>query len=107
MRRETLLDFFDDFASLRGVFLAHDNGFRRREHTYADVARASRAFAARLDAAGVRKGDTVVFWSENRPEWIAALWACLLQGAIVVPSTTAHRPTSCGALPRSSNRGWC
>ena len=85
MRRETLLDFFDDFASLRGVFLAHDNGFRRREHTYAEVARASRAFAARLDAAGVRKGDTVVFWSENRPEWIVALWACLLQGAIVVP----------------------
>ncbi len=67
------------------MFLAHDNGFRRREHTYADVARASRAFAARLDAAGVRKGDTVVFWSENRPEWIAALWACLLQGVIVVP----------------------
>jgi long-chain acyl-CoA synthetase len=85
MRRETLLDFFDDFASGRGVFLAHDNGFRRREHTYADVARASRAFAARLDKAGLGKGDTVVFWSENRPEWIAALWACLLQGIIVVP----------------------
>jgi long-chain acyl-CoA synthetase len=85
MRRETLLDFFDDFASARGVFLAHDNGFRRREHTYSDVARASRAFAARLDAAGLRKGATVIFWSENRPEWIAALWACLLQGIIVVP----------------------
>jgi long-chain acyl-CoA synthetase len=67
------------------VFLAHDNGFRRREYTYADVARASRAFAARLDRRPGQKGDTVVFWSENRPEWIAALWACLLQGVIVVP----------------------
>jgi long-chain acyl-CoA synthetase len=85
MRRETLLDFFDDFADASGVFLAHDNGFRRRDYTYAQVARASRALAARLDAAGLRKGDTVIFWSENRPEWIAALWACLLQGIIVVP----------------------
>jgi long-chain acyl-CoA synthetase len=85
MRRETLLDFFDDFASARGVFLAYDNGFRRREHTYREVARAARAFAARLDEAGLRKGDTVVFWSENRPEWIAAFWGCLLQGIVIVP----------------------
>ena len=80
MRRETLIDFFADLASARGVFLVHDNGYRRREHTYADVARASRALAARLHAAGLAKGDAVILWAENRPEWIVALWACLLQG---------------------------
>src|SRR5207253_9921311 len=25
------------------------------------------------------------FWSENRPEWIIALWGCLLNGTIAVP----------------------
>ena len=85
MRRETLLDFFDDLAETRGVFLAHDNGYRRREHTYQDVARAARALAARLHNAGLRKGDAVAIWSENRPEWIAGLWGCLLQGIVAVP----------------------
>jgi long-chain acyl-CoA synthetase len=84
-RRETLLDFFHDLAAARGEFLVYDSGFRSHAHTYADVARASRAFAARLHAAGLRKGDTVLFWSENRPEWIAALWGCLLQGIVAVP----------------------
>ncbi len=32
----------------------------------------------RLHAAGLRKGDAVVFFSENRPEWIVAFWGCLL-----------------------------
>jgi len=42
-------------------------------------------FAARVHDAGLRKGDAVVFWSENRPEWIAAFWGCLLRGVVVVP----------------------
>ena len=33
----------------------------------------------------MRKGDKIVFWSENRPEWIVAFWACLLRGIVVVP----------------------
>ena len=85
MRRETLLDFFADLAVRRGPFLVHDTGFRSHTYSYAAVARAARAFAARLDRAGLRRGDKVLFWSENRPEWIAALWGCLLQGIVAVP----------------------
>jgi long-chain acyl-CoA synthetase len=85
MRRETLIDFFDDLAALRGPFLVYDNGFRTRTFSYAEVARAARTFAAQLDRAGISKGDTVIFWSENRPEWIAALWGCVLQGVVAVP----------------------
>ena len=85
MPRDTLLDFFRDLSAARGEFLVHDDGFRSRGYTYGEVARAARGFAARLHAHGVRKGDTVIFWSENRPEWVAAFWGCLLGGAIVVP----------------------
>ncbi|HXE80438.1 MAG TPA: AMP-binding protein [Vicinamibacterales bacterium] len=85
MRRETLLDFFADLAEIPGPFLIHDTGFRSRSHSYGEVARAARAFAARLARAGLTHGDKVLFWSENRPEWIAALWGCLLQGIIAVP----------------------
>ncbi len=85
MKRDTLIDFFRDIISIRGEFLVHDDGYRRRAHTYEDVGRAARGFSARLTAAGLRKGDKVVFWGENRPEWIACYWGCLLAGVIVVP----------------------
>ena len=85
MRRDTLLDFFDDVSAGRGEFLVYDDGFRARSYTYAETATAARGFAARLQSAGLGKGDKVVFWSENRPEWIIALWGCLLNGSIAVP----------------------
>ena len=85
MVRDTLIDFFHDLAGARGQFLVYDDGFRARSYSYAEVGRAARGFAARLAAAGVRKGDKVLFWSENRPEWIVAFWGCLLGGIIVVP----------------------
>src|SRR5688572_24300914 len=85
MRRDTLVDFFQDLIALRGEFLVFDDGYRRRTHSYEDVGRAARGFAARLTAAGLRKDDKVVFWGENRPEWIACYWGCLIAGIVVVP----------------------
>jgi len=85
VQRDTLIDFFRDLAALRGEFLVFDDGYRRRSYSYEEVGRAARAFAAKLAAAGFTKGDKVVFWGENRPEWVAAYWGCLLAGVIVVP----------------------
>jgi long-chain acyl-CoA synthetase len=85
VRRDTLIDFFGDLAALPGDFLVHDDGFRSRTHTYEEVGRAAQRFAARLYETGLRKGDKVIFYAENRPEWIVAFWGCLLGGVIVVP----------------------
>ena len=85
MARDTLIDFFHDFSRTRGEFLVYDDGFRSRSFSYAETARRARQLAVRLEDFGLRPGDAVVFWSENRPEWIAAFWACLLRGIVVVP----------------------
>ncbi len=85
MRRDTLLDFFHDLVQLKGTFLVFDDGYRRRQHTYDDAGRAARGFAFRLAQAGLSKGDKVVFWGENRPEWVVCYWGCLLAGIVVVP----------------------
>ncbi|MDE3156353.1 MAG: AMP-binding protein [Acidobacteriota bacterium] len=85
MVRETLVDFFRDLARSRGEFLVYDDGYRTRRHTYREVGAAARGFAARLQAAGLAKGDKVIFWGENRPEWLVALWGCLLTGIVAVP----------------------
>ena len=85
MARRTLLDFFDDLATLNGTFVVHDDGYRTWSFTYAEIASAARAFAARLRDAGVKSDQKVLLWSENRPEWLVVLWGCLLEGVVVVP----------------------
>jgi long-chain acyl-CoA synthetase len=85
VRRDTLIDVFDDLTGIDGEFLAYDDGYRRRAYSYTDVTRAARGFAARLAAAGVTQGDKIVLWGENRPEWIAAYWGAVISGVVVVP----------------------
>jgi long-chain acyl-CoA synthetase len=85
MPRDTLLDFFEDFSTSDDLFLVHDDGYRVRQATYREVAAASRAFAARLAGAGIGPDDKVAIWSENRIEWVVALWGCLLRRVVLVP----------------------
>ena len=68
MRRDTLIDFFDDLAQARGEFMVYDDGFRSRTYSYAEVGRAARGFAVRLASQGLVRGDKVIFFSENRPD---------------------------------------
>ena len=81
----TLVDVFRLLETRRGEFLVYDDGYRVRRHSYADVTRAARGFAARLITHGVGKGAKVILWGENRPEWIACYWGIQLAGAIAVP----------------------
>ena len=89
MTRRTLLDFFADVtggAAAKGApFLVYDDGYRTWTWTYAQLGDAAAAFAAHLRASGVHPGSSIAIWSENRPEWIAALWGALLEGVVVVP----------------------
>jgi long-chain acyl-CoA synthetase len=85
MARRTLLDFYGDLRRAPGPFLVHDDGYRTWSFGYAETAAAAEAFARRLHEAGIGKGDAVVIWSENRAEWIFALWGCLIEGAVLVP----------------------
>ncbi len=85
MPRNTLVDVFEDLGSTAGEFLVHDDGLRTRRYRYDEVAAAARGFSGRLHEAGLRKGDAVLIWAENRPEWIAAFWGCVIAGAVVVP----------------------
>ena len=85
MKRETLLDFFDDRIRSSAEFLVYDDGYRTYTHSYDDVGRAASLLAARLVASGVGADEKVVVWGENRPEWVVALWGCFLSRAVLVP----------------------
>jgi len=85
MPRETLVDFFRDFAGLPNTFLVFDDGYRSYRYTYRQVSEAACRFAHKLRDNGIAPGQRVVFWSENRPEWVAAFWGCVLAQVVVVP----------------------
>ena len=85
MPRDTLVDFFADLSSIEGEFLVYDNGYRPQSFRYREIAGMARAVALRLRASGIRKGDKVLVWSENRPGWIGALWGCILDGIVLAP----------------------
>jgi long-chain acyl-CoA synthetase len=83
--RETLLDFFADLERHEGQYLFLHDGVRTWSRSYRELVAASREFAATLERAGIKQDDKVLLWAENRPEWIAALWGCLLRGVVAVP----------------------
>jgi long-chain acyl-CoA synthetase len=84
-RWQNLVDFFQEFLNSPTEYLQYDSGYRSWRYTYAQVGLAAHTFAVRLAENNLHKGDKVIFWSENRPEWIAAFWGCVLAGVIVVP----------------------
>src|ERR1044071_1523122 len=53
--------------------------------TYAELLNKATRVSAYLAELGVGKGDRVVFWGANRPEWVAAFFGTHMLGAIVVP----------------------
>ncbi len=38
-----------------------------------------------LDTNGFQKGERLLLWGENRPEWLAAFWGAVARGVEVVP----------------------
>jgi long-chain acyl-CoA synthetase len=86
MARQSLVEFFQDYARQgNDAAFIHHRGYRIQRWTYSRVASNARRFARELEARGIGKGDPVLLWAENSPEWAVVFWGCLLRGAIVVP----------------------
>lgn len=91
--RDTLLSFLDDCIARREeIAVVHWRGLRISRWSYARLASCAFQFARELEARNISAGDRVLFWGENSPEWIAALYGCLLRGAIVVPLDLKSAP---------------
>jgi len=61
---------------------------KQREFTrwnFARFADECRRIARGLFAAGINKGDTVVLWAENRPEWMSVWMGTVIAGIYIVP----------------------
>src|ERR1044072_4634568 len=91
--RETLVSFLDDCrAHGEQTAVAHDAGVRLSRWSYTRLASSAFRFARELKARGISSGGRVLFWGENRPEWIACFYGCLLRGVVVVPLDLKSAP---------------
>jgi long-chain acyl-CoA synthetase len=81
----SLAAFFAAWRRNRGEFLRYEGDLAVGHLTYAAAAQCAESFAEYLRKAGIAKGERVILWGENRPEWVVALWACLLEGVVAVP----------------------
>lgn len=81
----SLAAFFSIWSQSSGEFLRYEGDVGPVRLSYADAASAASGFAERLRTAGIGRGERILFWCENRPEWIVALWGCLLEGVVAVP----------------------
>src|SRR6266850_2583018 len=84
--RKSLLSFLDDCEKHGSeIALVHRRGLRVSRWSYARLRTTAFQFARELEARNITKGDRVLLWAENSPEWVAAFFGCLLRGVIVVP----------------------
>ena len=82
----TLLDLLKDYEELgsREALIAF-NDFRTWKLTYREVLDGIGRFAAYLYREGIQKGDRILLWSENRPEWVILDHAAMMAGQIDCP----------------------
>ena len=82
----SLVDFVAQYAA-RGneIAVRYRRGYRMETWTYARIAEAANCVARELESRRINKGDAVLLWGENSPEWIVVFFGCLLRGAVTVP----------------------
>ncbi|MES2942777.1 MAG: AMP-binding protein, partial [Pseudomonadota bacterium] len=59
--------------------------------SYAEVMQKAERLAARLHGLGVKKGDRVILYMQNSPQWVIAHFAILRANAVVVPVNPMNR----------------
>jgi long-chain acyl-CoA synthetase len=84
--RRNLLSFLDDCLK-RGsqTAFAQRRGLRLSRWSYSRLRTTAFQFARELETRNISKGERVLIWAENSPEWVAVFFGCLLRGVIVVP----------------------
>jgi long-chain acyl-CoA synthetase len=84
--RRNLLSFLDDCLKHGSqTAFAHRRGLRASRWPYARLRTTAFQLARELEAQNISKGDRVLIWAENSPEWVTGFFGCLLRGAVVVP----------------------
>ena len=60
-------------------------GLRTEKYTYKEMRDWSLRFSTLLSEMNIHRGDMVLIWGPNMPEWVFTLLGCIYAGVVVVP----------------------
>ena len=87
---EFLRDTVDKNRSRNALFFKP--GFRYQRWSYQRLWDESGQVATLLQGRGLVKGDQVVLWGPNCPQWVLAFFGCIRAGVVVVPLDLRSAP---------------
>ncbi len=90
----TLVDFLQSRARRYGQrdALLFKPGFRFLRWSYSRLWSESGQVASLLQSRGLSKGDQVVLWGPNSPQWVLAFLGCVRAGVVVIPLDLRSAP---------------
>ena len=74
------------------VAFVYHRGYRMPRWSYRQTAELAFRFARELERRNIGKGERVVLWGENSPEWVAAFLGCMMRGVVAVPMDRIAAP---------------
>ncbi len=84
--RSSVADYLKEFLRQAGeCACVQKKGYRLERWSYGRILSGAVAFAQKLEASQIVKGDRVMLWGENCAQWVAAFFGCALRGVVVVP----------------------
>ena len=72
--------------------MVYKTGFRLTRISHLDLYDHAYRMANWYQYNGLEKGDAILLWVPNCPEWVAALLACSLTGVIAMPLDVRAKP---------------
>ncbi len=106
---ETLSDLvfrIREVSSGSSGLLSFWTGKHQETLSAADFLRSAHSLAVALEGHGLRKGERVAIYSDNRPEWHMVDFACQLLGAVSVSVPADLSPNLVGFVLRNSSSRW-
>jgi long-chain acyl-CoA synthetase len=102
---ETLGDFLTDAARRHGgkPALVIKPGVRDRVTTYQSLERDATRVAHLLQERKIAKGDRVLIWAPNMPEWVTIYFGCHKAGVTVVPLDVRSTPDFVASVIRQTD----
>ncbi len=99
MPRQSLADYLGQLSSHgNSCAFAQRSGYRTVRWSYREVLGVAAQCARELEARGIEPGDRVLLWGRNSAEWVAAIFGCILRGAIAVPMDQGATPDFAGRV---------
>ncbi|MFH1208863.1 MAG: AMP-binding protein [Candidatus Omnitrophota bacterium] len=86
MSGQTLISYLESFPA-RGdrSALFYKTGFRTLRLSYRELYDLACRISNYLEQRGLKKGDRLILWGANSPEWVGVFLGCLIRGVISVP----------------------